>query len=543
MIGSENNSREVRRGQIIYKGQCIDSNDPLRLGRIRAILKTENQKDREVANENFGKQTYKEWDDRDPFLFKPLLPFFINTPPKKDEFVHLFYNNITRVGDRDKFYIGGVYSSPTTSDYERYESAIANFDEGTRNKQYPNLLNEEGEYFYEDVKGVYSEPEDVSLYGRGTCDIVIKDNTVLLRAGKNKNFKRGQVPRKNEKRSFIQLSKFDSRTVYGEPQKKYIFGYQHQNIKKVIEYLIVNPENGSDLFTGNVYVYNIAQKEGLEISTSVMNVDTVIPESSKTLYTSISFTQKTMLQVIKIINDTIDGMVKGSISSISANEQSQSPIDADVLQESNNNNTLTISGPQRFDKGSTFPFYFRPQKSMFEKYGGLSPTTNIQEQYNLGVLFNGVKSTAIDISPGYGLVYDETKKSEVPFEPTKQELIPKVTQRFDKSVGVMGGDELYLLSHLSQKKTAGKIDLSNTLYGIDENTFADEIEPKTSSLVRGEELLELLNLIIRFLVGHAHPYPGLPPIPQSVDGVKVDDLLKELLDAQDKLLNKNIRIN
>jgi len=209
MIGTEDNSRELRRSQIIYKGQCINSNDPLRLGRIRAILKTENQRDREIANENNGKQTYKEWDDRDPFLFKPLLPFFINTPPKEDEFVHLFYNNITRKGDRDKFYIGGVYSSPTTADYERYDSAVANFDEGTRNKQYPNLLNEEGEYFYEDVKGVYTEPEDIGLYGRGSCDIVIKDNTVLLRAGKNKKFNRGQVPRKNEKRAFIQLSNLD----------------------------------------------------------------------------------------------------------------------------------------------------------------------------------------------------------------------------------------------------------------------------------------------------------------------------------------------
>ena len=48
MIGTEDNSRELRRSQIIYKGQCIDSNDPLRLGRIRAILKTENQRDREI---------------------------------------------------------------------------------------------------------------------------------------------------------------------------------------------------------------------------------------------------------------------------------------------------------------------------------------------------------------------------------------------------------------------------------------------------------------------------------------------------------------
>ena len=208
MIGKEDNSRELRRGQIIYKGQCIDSNDPMRLGRIRAILKTENQSDREIANENYGKKTYRNWDERDPFVFKPLLPFFINTPPKKDEYVHLFYNNISRKGDKDKFYIGGVYSSPTTSEYERYDSAVTNFDEGSRNKPFANLLNDEGEYFYEDVKGVYSEPQDVTLYGRGTCDIVIKDNTVLLRAGKNKSFKRGQVPRRNEKRAFLQLSKY-----------------------------------------------------------------------------------------------------------------------------------------------------------------------------------------------------------------------------------------------------------------------------------------------------------------------------------------------
>ena len=39
------------RGQIIYKGECIDSDDPLRLGRIRAKLRTENKQDREIANQ------------------------------------------------------------------------------------------------------------------------------------------------------------------------------------------------------------------------------------------------------------------------------------------------------------------------------------------------------------------------------------------------------------------------------------------------------------------------------------------------------------
>ena len=520
-LEKENSQNELRMAQIIYKGECIDNNDPMRLGRIRAILKTENQSDREIANENFGEQTYVEWDERDPFVFKPLLPFFINTPPKVNEYVHLFYNNIKRKGDKDKFYIGGVYSSPTTSNFEKYDSAVTNFDEGTRNKPFPNVLNEES-------RGIYGEPEDVTLYGRGSCDIVIKDNTLLLRAGKNNKFERNEIPRVNENRAFIQISKFDKRTLFGEPQKKYIFGFQHQNLKKLVEYNLTNPENGSNLFSGDIYIYNLNRQDGFNISTSDITIDRDIPESSKSLQTTIKFVNKKLNEVTKLINDILEGLVTGNIQNI--------------VNESTVN--ITISGPQRFDIGNTFPFYFRPQKSLYDKLYGVNPSTNTQTVYNIGTLMSGVKITPSDLSPGYGLVYDKNKTDSVPYKPETQNLIPKITERFNKSVGIVGGDEIYLLSHNSQKFGGNnKIDLSNTIYGIDENKIADEIEAKTSSLVRGEELLELINLIIRFLVGHVHSYPGLPPVPQSIDGVKVDDILQEILNASDKILNKNIRIN
>jgi hypothetical protein len=527
MNKGENYSREQRRSQIIYKGQCIDSNDPMRLGRIRAILRTENVDDREKANQNFGKQIYKEWDANDPFVFNPLLPFFINTPPKENEYVHLFYSNITRQGGRDKFYVSGVYSSPTTSNFEEYNSAITNLDEGTRNKQFANLLNEDNEYFYEDVKGIYAEPEDIGIYGRGTCDIIIKDDTVMLRAGKNRPFNSQQVPRRNEERAFLQLSKFDRRTVFGAPQKKLIFNFDHQNLKKLVEYNIVNPENSSNLFQGKIFIYNLAQKEGISVSTSNIGVRTEIPSTSKSLQTTVEFNNKSMTQVIKLVNDTLEGMVKGNIGQ-------------NINQDTEN---VTISGPQKIDVGNTFPFYFRPQEDLYKKASGVSPTTDMQTVYNLGQLFNGISITTVEVGKGYGLVFDKNKTDQVPFKPTKQNLIPKKVQDFDKSVGVMGGDELYLLSHKSQKLDVGKIDLKNTLYGIDENRFADEIEPKTSSLVRGEELIDLLDLIVRFMVNHVHPYHGMSPVPTSVDGVTVDTLLKELLDAKDKILNKNIRIN
>lgn len=530
-FGSNQNndtSRELRKSQFIYKGQCIDNNDPMRLGRIRAILKTENTEDRELGNENYGKRTYKDWDEKDPFVFKPLLPFFVNVSPKVNEYVHIFYNNINRKGDKDKFYIGGVFSSPTTTNFEKYESAVTNFDEGSRNKPFANLLNEDGEYFYKDAEGVYSEPDDISIDGRGSADIVVKDNTVLLRAGKNKSFQRGQIPRQNKNRSFIQLSKFDKRTVYGSPQKKYVFSFKHQELKKVVEYNIINPENSSNSFTGNIYIYNLSRQDGLSVSTSNITIDYDISENSKSLQTTVSFTQKSMLDVIKLINDVLEGIVKGNIKNI---------VNEDTVG-------ITVSGPQKFDRGNLFPFYFRPQKSLYKKANGITASSDMQTNFNISTLMGGIKVKTTDLSPGYGLVYDKDKTDTVPFKPVKQNLIPKITKRFDKSVGVMGGDEIYLLSHTS-KNSSGKerIDLSNTLYGIDENTFADLIEPNTSSLVRGEELLELINLIVRFLVGHVHPYPGLPPVPQSTDGVKVDDLLKELINAQDNILNKKIRIN
>ena len=89
----------------------------------------------------------------------------------------------------------------------------------------------------------------------------------------------------------------------------------------------------------------------------------------------------------------------------------------------------------------------------------------------------------------------------------------------------------------------GKINFADTLYGISLDQFVDEFIPKTSSLVRGEELLELLNLIVRFLTTHTHAYPGLPPVPVTQDGTSVPNILTEMQNAYTKILNGNIRLN
>ena len=88
-----------------------------------------------------------------------------------------------------------------------------------------------------------------------------------------------------------------------------------------------------------------------------------------------------------------------------------------------------------------------------------------------------------------------------------------------------------------------KINFADTIYGIPLSAFTDEIRVKTSSLVRGEELLELINLIVRFLLTHTHAYPGLPPVDITEDGISSDDILTEIQKAATKILNSNIRLN
>ena len=55
--------------------------------------------------------------------------------------------------------------------------------------------------------------------------------------------------------------------------------------------------------------------------------------------------------------------------------------------------------------------------------------------------------------------------------------------------------------------------------------------------------IKFMNLVVRFLVAHVHPFPGLPPVPVSTDGVSASQILVELQNASNTILNQNIRIN
>jgi len=130
-------------------------------------------------------------------------------------------------------------------------------------------------------------------------------------------------------------------------------------------------------------------------------------------------------------------------------------------------------------------------------------------------------------------------------------VVPKIEELFDSTVdnqsisyGILGSEKLFLLSQDSNNPRRGKIDFSNTIYGFNDNDIVDkDLLNKTSSSVRGEELLELLNQIVIFLLGHVHPHDGLPPDSVSQDGLGSQSIIEKMNKAYTEVLNNNIRIN
>jgi hypothetical protein len=176
-------------------------------------------------------------------------------------------------------------------------------------------------------------------------------------------------------------------------------------------------------------------------------------------------------------------------------------------------------------------------------YSLINSTSSSIESINISQIYKEVKLNSADPG-GYGFIYVKGKVTlRTPLVPVKV-VVPQDTYISTESTyGAIGADKLYLLSHLSQIPGKSKINFDNTLYGIDTKKFADDIEPNTSSMVRGEELLELISLIVRFLVSHTHAYPGLPPVNVTQDGSNVANILTEMQNAYTKILNENIRLN
>jgi hypothetical protein len=510
----ENNS-------IFFQCRVLNTEDPMMLGRIRGVRLIDNYDDilKSITSPPWNEEK-DIWTSRDPFIFNALLPYFVYSVPKVDELVQVIYVN-KDFQYQNQYYVQNTFSSPTATFKEFYFGGNKFTGTGMQIKNPKPLKNQDGTFTDQSVhKGVFPQPGDNALLGRGSADVVVKQDEVLIRAGKFKGeqLQPNVIPVANQQRGFLQLSKFQSILQNLEP--KVYFELQENVLltKYLIEWAIINPENTQDKFTGSVYLYQL--KPDVSVNSKNISVDSVIPENLKKLVATENFSQLSKIQVIKFINDFI---------------------------KTCNETDTTRSGVKLFSDNSAtnkFPIYYRPNTIMYSKLNPSSPLgsgATSTEISNISDIYKGIKLNPALIG-GYGLIYAKGKVG-IPKNAIKRIAKQQKYINQESSYGALGSDTLFLVSHNSQIPGKGKINFDDTLYGITPEKFANEFLPKTSSMVRGEELLELINLIVRFLVTHTHAYPGLPPVPVTQDGSNTQAILTELQNAVTKILSKNIRLN
>lgn len=121
----------------------------------------------------------------------PLLPKHLSVIPKVDEAVIVF--RFDGLMTQDLFYIGPIISTLDNLKMdEGLSSARRGFSYGIGNIKPPVTSVKTNNNVIEALKGVFADPEDVTIQGRFNTDIIQKENQVLIRAGKFVSSKIGE---------------------------------------------------------------------------------------------------------------------------------------------------------------------------------------------------------------------------------------------------------------------------------------------------------------------------------------------------------------
>lgn len=527
------NIRPENEHQIIFPGIVFDNNDPMMLGRLRVIPETQDYSALIASVDDWNEERDR-WTSKDPILFLPLLPFFMSQTPKIQEYVHIIYQN-KKFDKENKFYIQGPFSSPLTSDFEYFEGAKKYLATGVRYQESLPLRNKDGSYKL-GVEGIFPKPGDNAILGRGSSDMILKQNEVLLRAGKSNNIKPETLPKVNDNRAFLQLSNFEFERKLSPPEK---VGREKEIVvipKKLVIWNIENLENKFNIFRGSVSLHNVCDKQNksemAKLNTKNFNTKTIttlsIGDDFEIATDTLEFSGKTLEESVFLINSFIQGVY---------------------------NQQINISGyffnPQNFK--DTIPFVVTPSKQTYEtgeKFTTGNSINEIIETNNYLKFKEKIKIIDGQSKNGFFIVSGRGN-NEAPLIGAQSELVIETVQEvsFENnpiSYGVLGAQKIYLLSQDTTNPKGSKINLRDTIYGIPQDKFVGEnsITSLTYSTVRGEELIILLNKIYSFLEGHVHPFFGMKPDKQaSGNGQTIAEIQTIIANARNTMLNQNIRIN
>tara|TARA_R110000787_G_scaffold5127_2_gene18966 strand:+ start:9793 stop:11532 length:1740 start_codon:yes stop_codon:yes gene_type:complete len=568
--------------QIINFGVCVDNDDPLRAGRIRAVKDQNPQvSDPVKAVEKWDKDNpNKAWSKSDEYLIAPFLPIHLNLIPKKLEGIKIMYYDLENES-HNKEYIGPMISQPNLLFLDGYESGRFHTTLGARQDPRTTVTSNA------DSRGVYPNPNDIAIQGRKNTDIILgtsenlpkdkKSNLtramnvgvepipydnpqILIRAGKFKPVGEdnpGEQPLINKKMSFIQINTFPNSLSIEDKNKGKSITVDDDKINVIVEYDITNfvdPVDFNDVGVELEFVLNFSlvpnHKDSKITLTQEANLDTNYLYTDNVMTVKFTLTQDDAItEINKFLHAFDQHEYSDFLKPVSGSQPPNNPVygfnpvTVDALERK-----ISVSGL----KGH--PLYFRPaghllkfyqktdfNSTLFSSYGSLTSGNFDSVRSSILSFIKKIELSGVK-TKGYGLAFTENpSKRTVPTTETVitiKEPIPDYTQQH--GVITVGTDKIYLLSHNSTELGEFKL---NDNYGISQYEYVDIIEKKTEPLVRGHKLMDLMEMVVEFTISHTHSCSGDAPVPTSWGGTTVQEIENKLKKFRTEGLNNNIRIN
>ena len=525
--------------RIIYTGKVKHIQDIFVTGLIR-IIPEDNEDIQSLLNDFFKrsglteKQFFSEgkrdinpklyYTKDDPFVFQQFGTTSLSFQPAVNDLCLLIYTDKeNNSGRKNQYYIPAPKHSIFNVESENYNKTKGTLAEGINYSARAPLKNVNGEYNNKKYSGCFAEPEDNAIYGKGTTNIILKKNDILVRAGSCLDVSNPDFAGLNKKMGFLQVSHFDGNKIKIKDNVVENSLPDTTPIAKIVEYDITSGlEDGVDSYNGSVKIYNVPPLK--ELAQNLFGFLTPIPEQVKVPIKEYTFTGLPASGASDFVNTILQGLNDGKIE---------------------------VGGTSYTPTEPIFPFFYRPATNLRGILSSLAnPTSNpldFLKKANTISIYNDVKlSGSLNIS-GFGLVRSKNK-----FGPgTKKVKEQNPAHKYDNkptSSTIVGSNYIYLLSYnskLPDQKDAIKLKRED-YYGISSDTIVDEIHPKTQSLVRGESLKDLLDMIVFYLINHSHPFSMRPPYEEaSTENSQLtkSDIQSELAQFNTKVLNTNIRIN
>jgi hypothetical protein len=500
----------------IYYGEVIDVNDPLNLGRVRCV-----PKDWQVQSYNIALPVGEldnindKWTLKDPFLVYPLLPIFLYQVPKEKEFVHIiFYDK--KYPENNRFYIQGNFSSIDNLDNDTFNSMVNGLALGERNKPTQGkIIPQTSIPTKPNNQGLYPVPSTVSLLGRNNSDVMLPKNGFIARV--NKEFRTNEGVTFNKRNSFTMLQHYENRKTDSTVETSTTTISVYQNLNYLIEYNVyggLGTEDGN--FSGYIELYSISPFNSINTSAFTESKYFEVSDDSKI---GPIFRKDYLNESFKTITDGIKELIINL-----------------------NNGKIGLKDNIVSSTLKQFPFVFQPSKQLYDN----SINSTGIKNFNANKFIRNVFLNETDTTRGYGLVSEKNTLGPLKEAREITTLRPDINNT-STAVGMTASDFIFLLSHETQIPNLLKIDFQdappyseNTL---DQKFIWDNIYPNTNSMVRGEKLLNLLELIVKYLLNHVHPYHNMPPNPVAKDQTTSQQILTEIFNGYQNILNEKLRIN